>query len=551
MRYTTKPYVEIVRKGMVVMGQIKPAQPSFEPKAITEVTRNWGKLGRLDSQVFIISAILILGFVLWGAVDSKSLGHVSDVVLKYITDQWGWLYLAGVLFFVLFSVYLALSRYGNIKLGDQQDVPEYSDFSWFAMLFGCGMGVGLVFWSVAEPIYHYMKGPAYAGPPGSQQAAEWALPISFFHWGISAWATFVIIGLAMGVILFRKKMPALISSCFYPILGDKIYGPIGKIIDILTLVASLFGMSTTIGLGTMQLSAGISYNYGIPESTTLSLVLLGIVIACYLASACLPIEKGIKIGSNVSMIACIGLLIFVFVLGPTKFILDNFFHGTGMYIQNFFTMSLWLDPVKQSGWSGSWTIFYWAWWVAWAPFVGMFIAKISKGRTIREFVFGALLAPTVLDMIFFSIFGSTALKMELTEATKGVLYAAINNNVASSIYVLLQQFPLASVTAVVTLFVIFTFFVVSADSCTIVLAMLSSGGEETPKTSLKLFWGVVMGASAGVLLIMGGLEALQMASIIGAFPFIFIMFFICYALIKVIKEEVASKNLILLNRRGE
>jgi glycine betaine transporter len=510
----------------------------FTPRAIKDVTRNWGIFGRLDSAVFIISATLILGFVLWGAVDSSSLGKVSNVVLKYLLEQWGWMYMAGVLFFVLFCVYLALSKYGSIKLGDEQDVPEYSDFSWFAMLFGCGMGVGLVFWSVAEPIFHYLKGPAYAGPHGSQQAAEWALPISFFHWGISAWATFVVIGLAMGVMLFRKKMPALISSCFYPILGDKIYGPLGKLIDIVTLVASLFGMATTIGLGTMQLSAGLTYNYGIPASINLNLVVLAIVTACYLASACLPIAKGIKRGSNLSMIACISLLIFVFLLGPTKFILDNFFNATGIYIQNFFTMSLWLEPIQKSGWLGSWTIFYWAWWVAWAPFVGMFIAKISKGRTIREFVFGALVAPTVLDMIFFGIFGSTALKMELTQATKGLLYAAINKDVASSIYVLLQQFPLANITAVVTLFVIFTFFVVSADSCTIVLAMLSSGGDEKPKTSLKIFWGLVMGVSAGVLMLMGGLEALQMASIVGAFPFILIMFFICYALIKVIKAEV-------------
>ncbi|HEX3031482.1 MAG TPA: BCCT family transporter [Bacillota bacterium] len=532
------------------MGQEQEVRDSFVPRDIAAVTKTWGPLGRLDSQVFIISALVIIGFVLWGALDSKGLGQASNGVLQYVINQWGWMYLAGVLFFVLFSVYLALSKFGSVKLGDQHDVPEYSNFSWFAMLFGCGMGVGLVFWSVAEPVYHYLKGPAYAGPQGSEQAAQWALPISFFHWGISAWATFVIIGLAMGVILFRKRMPALISSCFYPILGDKIYGPIGKLIDIVTLVASLFGMATTIGLGTMQLSAGLTYNYGIKESTTLNIVLLAVVVVCYLASACLPIDKGIKTGSNLSMIACIGLLLFVFLLGPTRFILNNFFNSTGIYIQNFFTMSLWLDPIKQSSWLGSWTIFYWAWWVAWAPFVGMFIAKISKGRTIREFVFGALIAPTVLDMVFFGVFGSSALKMELTQATKGILFAAINKNVASSIYVLLQQFPLTSVTAVVTLFVIFTFFVVSADSCTIVLAMLSSGGDESPKTSLKVFWGIIMGASAGVLMIMGGLEALQMASIVAALPFIIIMFFICYTLLKVLKEEVAAKKVVLL-KRGE
>ncbi|HWI54355.1 MAG TPA: BCCT family transporter [Desulfobacteria bacterium] len=519
------------------MGYRKPVS-NFSPRSIDDVTTKWGILGRVDIKVFMISAILALGFVGWGAVSSNSLEKVSHTVLNYLLSRWGWLYMAGVLFFVLFSLYLALSRYGEIKLGEQNDVPEYSDFSWFAMLFGCGMGVGLVFWSVAEPIYHYLHGPSYAGPPASQQSAEWALPISFFHWGISAWATFVIIGLAMGVILFRKRMPALISSCFYPILGDKIYGSIGKLIDIVTLVASLFGMATTIGLGVMQLSAGLTFNYGIRQSNSLNLIILAIVIACYLASACLPIEKGIKVGSNLSMIACILLLIFVFVLGPTKFILDNFFNATGLYIQNFFTMSLWMDPIKHSSWLGSWTIFYWAWWVAWAPFVGMFIAKISKGRTIREFVFGALIAPTILDMIFFGIFGSTALKMELTQATRGILKAAVDKDVASSIYVLLHQFPLTNITAVVTLFVIFTFFVVSADSCTIVLGMLSSGGDEKPKTSLKIFWGIVMGASAGVLMIMGGLDALQMASIVGAFPFIFIMFLICYCLVKVLRAEV-------------
>lgn len=387
-----------------------------------------------------------------------------------------------------------------------------------------------------------MKGSSYAGLHESQQAAEWALPISFFHWGISAWATFVIIGLAVGVILYRKRMPALMSSCFYPVLGDKIYGPAGKLIDIITLVTSLFGMATTIGLGTMQLSAGITYNYGIAEGAVLNLAILAIVIIFYLASACLPIDRGIKTGSNISMFACLALLLYVFILGPTRFILDNFFNATGIYIQNFFTMSLWMDPIEQSGWLGSWTIFYWAWWISWAPFVGMFIAKISKGRTLREFVFGALIAPTLLDMIFFGIFGPTALKVELTQATKGIIETAINKNVANSIYVLLQQFPLTGITAVITLVVVFTFFVVSADSCTIVLAMLSSNGAEKPKTGLKIFWGIVMGASAGVLMMMGGLEALQMASIVGAFPFLLLMFFICYSIMKVLREAVQSEG---------
>lgn len=525
------------------MSSNKSSFRNFVPRDIKEVTSQWGILGRIDPVVFIVSAILTLGFVIWGVADTEGLSKVSNGILKYLIDSWGWMFMAGVLFFLFFVLYLAFSRYGKIKLGGKDDVPEYSTFSWFAMLFGCGMGVGLVFWSIAEPVYHYLSGPSYAGAHGSTQAAEWSLAISYFHWGVSAWCSFVVVGLAMGVILFRKKMPALISSCFYPLLGDKIYGPIGKVIDIITLWASLFGMATTIGLGTKQLAAGVTFNYGIPAGTPLYVGLLAIVIGCYLLSACLPDLKGIKIGSDLSLIACLGLLLFVFLLGPTKFILDMFVNSTGIYLQNFLSMSLWTDPINKSGWLGSWTIFYWAWWVAWAPFVGMFIAKISKGRTIREFVFGALIAPSLFDMIYFGIFGGTAIHFELQAATKGVIEKAINADTASAIYVFLQNFPLPTLTAIISLFVIFTFFVVSADSCTVVLGMLSSGGNDNPKVPLKIFWGIVMGVTAGILLIMGGggLSALQMASIVGAFPFMFIMFAICYSIMKFVREDAVTE----------
>lgn len=505
-------------------------------------TSDWALFGRVDPIVFVISALLALAFLIWGIVDAEGLGNAVDAALNYITQQWGWLFMAGVLFFLVFCLFLAFSRYGRIKLGSQDTVPEYSTFSWFSMLFGCGMGVGLVFWSIGEPITHLLNPPSFVNVLHPSQAAEWSLAISFFHWGLSAWTVFVLIGLGMGLIIFRNKMPMLLSSCFYPVLGDKIYGPLGKTIDIITLWASLFGMVTTIGLGTKQLASGISYNYGIPQGTPLYLGILTVVIVCYLISACLPNLKGIKVGSDLSLIACIGLLLFVFLFGPTQFIINMFVDSTGIYLQNFLTLSLWTDAVEQSGWLGSWTIFYWAWWIAWAPFVGMFIAKISKGRTIKEFVLGALIAPTLFDMIFFSIFGGTALSFELNNATQGILAKAIDTDISSAIFVLFEQFPLQAVTAVILLFVIFTFFVISADSCTIVLGMLSSGGNENPRIPLRLFWGIVMGASAGVLLLIGngGLTALQTASILGAFPFLFIMFAICYCLIKYLRKEVKS-----------
>lgn len=514
----------------------------FIPRDRTEVTQNWGIFGRLDSAVFIVSVIICFGFILWGAIAPDSLSAVLNQILTATVSNWGWLYEAGVLFFVVFCFVLAISKYGKIKFGKDDDVPEFSNFSWFSMLFGAGMGVGLIYWSVAETISHYLSGPTYAGAVGSVQSAEWALAVSFLHWGISPWAIYVVVGIPMGLVIFRKGLPALVSSCFYPILGDRIYGPIGKLIDIVALCITFFGVSTTIGLGTMQLAAGLSFNYGVILNNNVYIIILFVVAVAYLASACLPIDRGIKVGSDVSMIACLGLLLFLFILGPTKFIMDNFVNSSGLYIQNFIRMSTWTDPVEQTGWLGSWTIFYWAWWISWAPFVGMFIAKISKGRSIREFVIAAIIAPSIFDMVFFDIFGSTALNFELVDTTKGLLEKAITTDVASGIFVLFNQFPFSNVITVVILFVVFTFFVVSADSATIVLGMLSSGGNDSPRTSLKLLWGVALAMSAGILIIMGGLNAVQMAPIVAVFPFIFIMFAMCYSTFKMVQQDPSMQT---------
>jgi len=312
--------------------------------------------------------------------------------------------------------------------------------------------------------------------------------------------------------------------------------PLVRIIDIVTLVAVFAGQCTTIGLGVMQLCSGINFNYGVPLGVGLNIAVLIVVTICYLCSACLPIQKGIRIGSNISMVCTLGLMLFLFLVGPTVFILNNFVNGTGLYLQNIVRMSLWMDPIEQGGWVGGWTIFYWAWWISWAPFVGIFIAKISKGRTIKEFVLAALVAPSIFDMIFMCIFGSTALNFELVEATKGVIWGAVQSDLSSAIYVMLDMFPIAALTAPVLLFVSFTFFVVSADSATIVLGTLSSGGTD-PKTSLKILWGVLMAAAAGALLIAGGLNAVQAASIVGALAFTIVMLFLCYLTPRILRED--------------
>ena len=363
------------------------------------------------------------------------------------------------------------------------------------------------------------------------------MAISYLHWGISPWAIYVILGIPMGYIIYRKGLPALVSSCFYPILGERIYGPLGKIIDIATLCITFFGVSTTVGMGTMELGAGLSYNYGVTMNDQIYIIILIVVTIAYLASACLPIEKGIKVGSDISMVACIGLLLFAFILGPTRYILDNFVTSAGIYLQNFIEMSTWSDPTEKTGWLGSWTVFYWAWWISWAPFVGMFIAKISKGRTIKEFVLAALVAPSIFDMIFFGILGSSALHFAIDATTKGIIEKAINADVANGIFVLFNQFPLNEIITPIILFVVFTFFVVSTDSATIVLGMLSSGGDDSPRISLKLLWGIALALSAGTLIIMGGLDAIQTVAIIAVFPYIFIMFALCYSTYKMLQSD--------------
>lgn len=522
------------------MKQAKEEKEEFTPKDRLKFTKNWGPFGRLDTGVFIIAVIVCFGFIVWGAINHESLSAILDKALAATMTNWKWMYQGGVLFFVAFCFVLAFSKYGKIKFGKDDDKPEYSNFSWFAMLFGAGMGVGLVFWSVAEPITHYLSGPAYAPEGGTVEAAEWAMAISYMHWGISPWAIFVILGIPLGIVVYRKGLPSLVSSCFYPILGNKIYGPIGKVIDIISLCITFVGVSVTIGLGTMELGAGLKYGYGIEQSNELYIILLVIVAAAYLASACLPIEKGIKRGSNISMVACIGLLIFLFILGPTQFILNNFVNGVGVYLQNFIMMSTWTDPAEQSTWLQSWTVFYWAWWISWAPFVGMFIAKISKGRTIKEFVIAALIIPTLFDIVFIDIVGSSALSFEMDPATQGIIASAISEDTASGIFVLFGQFPLTQLVIPVLLVVIFTFFVVSADSATIVLGMFSSGGDNSPRTSLKILWGVAMAASAGILMVMGGLKAVQTVSIVAVLPFIFIMFGLCYSTYKMLKGDASD-----------
>lgn len=483
--------------------------------------------------VLYISIILTLLFVIWGAVFPGNMDFVAGSALNFLTTNFGWLYLAAVFFILLFIIGIAFSPYGKIKLGKDDEEPEFSTTAWFAMLFTTGMGIGLVFWSIAEPMYHYMSPPF--GEAETAEAAEIAMRYTFFHWGLHPWAVFTLVGMALAYFQFRKGMPALISSVFHPILGDRIYGPIGQAIDILAVFATVFGLGTSLGLGTMQINTGLNLLYGIPDNNLVNILIIFVITTVFTLAAVMGIEKGIKFIANNTVRLAILIMLFLFIFGPTLQIINLLTNTIGDYLQNLVYMSLWTDPFIEGGWISGWTVFYWAWWIAWGPFVGQFIARISRGRTIREFIIGALIAPTIFSFIWLAIFGGTALNLDIIQGAG--IGAAVTDNIASALFVTLGNFPLSSVTSFLAIILIAAFFITSADSGTFVVAMLTSGGSQEPSRKLKATWGILLGGVAAVLLVSGGLGALQTASIASAFPFMLVMLVMCYSMIKGLSQD--------------
>lgn len=488
--------------------------------------------------VFRISVFIVLLFVLWGAVAPNNLSAIANEALSFMTTKFGWLYLFAALGFLLFSLYLAFSKHGKIRLGQDDDDPEYSNISWFAMLFSAGMGIGLVFWGVSEPIFHYLTPPMGEGQ--TPEAARLAMRYVFFHWGLHPWGVYTVIALGLAYFQFRKGYKGLISWTFYPLLGDRVNGPIGKAIDILAIIATAFGVATSLGLGTLQINGGLTYLFGIPNTTTVQLLIILVVTVLFLISATTGLDKGIKILSNANLMVALGLLMVVLLLGPTFFIFDTFTVTLGSYLQNLLSMSLRLTPFTEDEWIASWTLFYWAWWIAWAPFVGTFIARVSKGRTIKEFVLGVLLIPSGFSFIWFSVFGGTALHFEIFE--KYDIGAAVKKDITSALFVTLGQLPLGMILSLLATLLIITFFITSADSATFVLGMLSSDGDLNPSNKVKIIWGVLQSLIATVLLLSGGLEGLQTASIVTALPFAIIMAMMCISIKKALDEEAREER---------
>lgn len=489
--------------------------------------------------VYYISIFVVFLFVLWGALSPESLTRISDNLLGLTIEKFGWFYLIAAFGFLIFALYLAFSKYGHIRLGADDDEPEYSNTSWFAMLFSAGMGIGLVFWGVAEPISHYFNPPVgIAG--ATPEAARAAMRYSFFHWGLQPWGIYTVIALALAYFKFRKNYRGLISNTFYPLLGDKVTGPVGKGIDILAIIATTFGVATSLGLGALQINGGLSHILKIPNNNTTQLLIIAVVTILYMISATTGLDRGIKFLSNTNLTVAVALLLFILFMGPTSFIFDTFTVTLGEYLQNLIQMSLRLTPFTQSTWIAKWTLFYWAWWIAWAPFVGTFIARISRGRTIREFVLGVLLVPSLFSFIWFSVLGGTALNFQMFRNIP--IAEAVQQDITSALFITLQHLPLGTLLAVLATLVIIIFFITSADSATFVLGMLSSKGDLHPSNSKKLVWGILQSATAIVLLISGGLAGLQTASIIAALPFSIIMVLMCISVLKALEAEERERR---------
>ncbi len=483
--------------------------------------------------VFRISAALILVFVILGAAYPVAMGTVFNHLQDWIVETIGWYYILAVAFFLAFVIWLFLSPYGKVRLGSDDDQPDYSRGTWFAMLFSAGMGIGLLFYSVAEPVLHF-DSPRLASPD-TVAAAKEAMKFTFFHWGLHAWAIYIVVGLALAYFHYRHGMPLTIRSTLYPLLGERIHGPIGQTVEVLAVFGTLFGVATSLGLGVMQINAGLNYLGFVSVSTTTQLVLIAVITAMATASVVSGLDVGIRRLSELNMLLAALLALFVFIAGPTVFLMSSFVQGTGNYLFNLVPMMFHTDAFKDLEWEKTWTMFYWGWWISWSPFVGMFIARISKGRTIREFIAGVLLVPTLVTFFWLVVFGNTALHMELMGDTS--LSEVVSKSVPTALFVMLDKLPWATITSLLAVVVVTSFFVTSSDSASLVVDILTSGGDPNPPLAKKIFWAVSEGVVAAVLLLSGGLAALQTAAVTTALPFSFVMLAICASLVAGLRAE--------------
>jgi choline/carnitine/betaine transport len=521
----------------VVPEHDEPRHPALEAP-VTE-SRGRGD-STVDKVVFGVAAVVALGFVVWGLVDTPSLGSASDSALAWTVKNLGWMFVVLASAFVVFVIWLAASRFGSIPLGSDDEEPEFRTVSWVAMMFSAGMGIGLMFFGVSEPLSHFVQPPPGTGAAGNPQAVQTAMATTLFHWTLHPWAIYAVVGIAVAYGVFRKGRSQLISSAFAPLIGARrASGGIGRLIDILAIFATLFGSAASLGLGALQIGSGLEIVAGIGKVGNAALVVIIVALTiCFIASAVSGVAKGIQWLSNINMVLAALLAAFVFVVGPTVFILDLVPTAVGSYFQDLATMSARTEAAGGDGmaaWLSGWTVFYWAWWMSWTPFVGMFIARISRGRTIRQFVTGVLLVPSLVSLVWFAIFGGAAIRMQQNGIDLGGA-----SSTEAQLFGLLDHMPLPTITSVVVMILVGIFFVSGADAASIVMGTLSQRGTLDPSRPIVIFWGVATGAVAAIMLIVGGdkaLTGLQNITIVAAVPFALVMVGVAWALVKDLRHD--------------
>lgn len=485
-------------------------------------------------RVFWAATIAVAVLVTLGAIRGPTLEQAFQSFQHWTSTNAGWFLILTVNALLLLALYLALSPLGKLRIGRDHERPEFGTITWLSMLFSAGMGIGLVFWSVAEPILHFQSPPA--GDPSTARAASNATVLTFLHWGLHAWGIYCIMGLALGYFAFRHRLPLTIRSALAPLLGRRIHGPLGDLIDTTAVLATLFGLATSLGLGTMQIAAGLDFLGWASPSPTLQLSLIAAITAIAIGSVSLGLHTGVRRLSEANMLLAATLLAFVFLAGPTLPILNGLLQNTGAYLARLVTLGTWADTYQRSGWQESWTVFYWAWWIAWSPFVGTFIARISRGRTVREFILGVLLAPAGMTFAWLTVFGTGSLHFALTGDT--TIAAATAANPSTALFAYLDLLPLAKPAAALAVLVIILFFVTSSDSGSLVVDSITSGGHLDPPLPQRIYWATMEGLVAATLLATGGLTALQAGSIATGLPFAAILLLIAHSLLKTLRRDL-------------
>lgn len=503
-----------------------------------------GLLKGSNPTMAIGSGLLIIAFILLTILGGDTAKVLYDTLKGYIVDGFSWYYISLLTACLLLCIGLIFSRYGSIRLGSDDDRPKYSNFSWFSMLFGAGIAIGILFFSIAEPIYHFQGNPFITAATDSKEAMLIATRLTIFHWGLHGWAIFALLGLTLAYFSYRRGLPLTVRSALYPIFGDRIYGPIGHAADYLAVFGTVFGIATSLGLGAQQINAGIGYLTGLEVTTANQIMIVVVVSIGAIFSVILGVDRGIKVLSEINMKLTALILVLFLICGPTVYILGNLAINFGDYFFNVIELGTWVNSDPSDHWQADWTMFYWGWWLSWAPFVGVFIARISKGRTIREFVFGVLVAPTVMGALWITVFSSTAFHIQFSGA--GDVIGAVNNNMTMSLFKTIELMDLGQFMTIamasICVIMLITYFITSADSATLVICSLVCMGNSDPLPRYRIFWGAAIGATAAVLLLAGGLKTLQTASVLAAFPFSFILILSIYGLFKALREDFPKEQ---------